>query len=188
MAQIKSISIPTPCQQLWQQMVPVEQGRHCESCSKTVTDFTVMTDKEIISYLGRQNNVCGRFDDFQLIRINQQLQNNGQAFTLFKKIGLVAAVMIAIPFAKANAQKKHKTEQTPVLNTHRDTLNIIPKQLTAADIKNNSTAPMIKDQDLKLVNVTQCLTGTIGGVTVSAVSHPAIVRIWTSVYDMLREY
>ncbi len=118
MTRIKSISIPTPCLESWQQMTPVENGRHCQSCCKTVTDFAVMTDAEIISYLGKHQNVCGRFDDFQLLRINQQFQNQQSSFTLFKRIGLTAAVLMAIPFAKANAQKKHRTERAPVLKSH----------------------------------------------------------------------
>ena len=47
MTHIKNISIPQPCSQSWQQMTPVEQGRHCESCCKTVVDFTPMSNDEI---------------------------------------------------------------------------------------------------------------------------------------------
>jgi hypothetical protein len=50
MQPIKSISIPQPCHENWNQMTPVEQGRHCIQCSKTVTDFTVMSNNEIINY------------------------------------------------------------------------------------------------------------------------------------------
>lgn len=187
MAHIKSINITTPCLQIWQQMVPVEQGRYCQSCCKTVTDFSAMTDKEIINYLGGQENVCGRFADGQLGRLNERLQNNKPSFTLFKRIGFAAVVLMAIPFAKANAQKKHKTEQAPPVHKQRDTLNITPKQLTAAEIK--VATATIKDADLQMANVSQILSGTIGGVTVTGINAQSpVVRIWTSIYDMLRQF
>jgi hypothetical protein len=73
MQNLKSISIPEPCHQSWQQMTPVTQGRHCESCCKTVTDFTKMTNSEIINYLSSNTNTCGRFEKHQLSNINTQL-------------------------------------------------------------------------------------------------------------------
>jgi hypothetical protein len=189
MTRIKSISIPTPCHESWQQMIPMENGRHCQSCCKTVIDFTVMTDSEIITHLGNHSNLCGRFDDFQLLRINQQLQNQPSSFTLFKRIGLAAAVLMAIPFAKANAQKKHKTEQAPVLKSHRDILTIKAKSLTAANIKIKQDSTTIKNQDLQLIDGMRSLSGTIGGITVTGITiRPKSANIWTSVLDMLREY
>ena len=62
-------SIPKPCHEDWNAMTPTEQGRFCSQCSKNVTDFTQMSDKEITIYF-RQNsssNICGRFRKDQLI-------------------------------------------------------------------------------------------------------------------------
>lgn len=70
---IKSIRIPEPCSQQWQVMSPVNGGRHCENCSKTVVDFTAMADMEIISHFAVKNNVCGRLSEPQLNRVNLQL-------------------------------------------------------------------------------------------------------------------
>jgi len=74
MKSIKSICITEPCSQQWQQMTPVDGGRHCENCCKTVVDFTAMADVEIISYFAIKNNVCGRFSEPQLSRVNLQLK------------------------------------------------------------------------------------------------------------------
>ncbi|QEC79756.1 hypothetical protein [Mucilaginibacter ginsenosidivorax] len=188
MARTKSINIAKPCHELWQQMLPVDGGRHCQSCCKTVIDFSAMTDKEIINYLGRQSNVCGRFEDRQLVRINQQLQEKPTPFIFFKRVGLAAAVLMAIPFARANAQKKHKTEQAAVRQKHRDTLLMQPKHLTPADINITPVATAVKDDNLQLTYVANGLSGRVGGVTVVGFEKPAIVRVWTSIYDMLREY
>lgn len=61
------VTIPEPCHENWQQMTPNEQGRHCMSCQKTVVDFTLMSDQEILDHIARaSSSVCGRFNNDQL--------------------------------------------------------------------------------------------------------------------------
>ncbi len=61
------ISLPSPCSASWQRMQPVEGGRYCLSCHKTVIDFTTMTDQEIHLYWQEpREKVCGRFVKTQL--------------------------------------------------------------------------------------------------------------------------
>jgi len=61
------LNIAEPCHENWQQMTPQEQGRFCGSCQKTVVDFTMMSDQEVLNYFLRANhNVCGRFAEDQL--------------------------------------------------------------------------------------------------------------------------
>lgn len=65
------ISIPKPCHEDWGTMTPSQQGRHCNTCAKTVIDFTAMNDEEVQSYfIKRKNeNICGRLRGDQLSRI-----------------------------------------------------------------------------------------------------------------------
>lgn len=50
-------------------MQPVSGGRHCSSCSKTIIDFSVLTDAEIFAAISNsKGTVCGRFADDQLER------------------------------------------------------------------------------------------------------------------------
>ncbi|AXY75065.1 T9SS C-terminal target domain-containing protein [Paraflavitalea soli] len=61
------LNIPDPCHENWQQMTPNEQGRHCMSCQKTVVDFTLMSDQQILDHISRATtSVCGRFNNDQL--------------------------------------------------------------------------------------------------------------------------
>lgn len=64
------LSIPTPCHEDWNKMKPNEQGRFCGSCAKTVVDFSVMTDAQLIFYFEnlKNENVCGRVYPDQLNR------------------------------------------------------------------------------------------------------------------------
>ena len=62
-----SISVPEPCHEKWSEMSPVEKGRHCLSCQKTVVDFTKMPKVKIAEFVSEQEgNICGRFTSDQL--------------------------------------------------------------------------------------------------------------------------
>jgi hypothetical protein len=102
---IQSISIPKPCHENWNQMTPVEQGRHCMQCSKTVTDFTAMTSSEIIDYFSNNGNVCGRFESHQLPALNNYLAIEDKPFFSWKKLAFAAAITTLFATANADAQR-----------------------------------------------------------------------------------
>lgn len=58
------ISIPKPCNENWNSMSPNKNGRFCNSCNKTVIDFTKMNNPEIQKYFTEnlgQERICGHF-------------------------------------------------------------------------------------------------------------------------------
>lgn len=61
-------TIEEPCHEDWNQMKPEAKGRFCEACSKTVVDFSSMSDFSIVSYLEgkKHESVCGRFRPDQM--------------------------------------------------------------------------------------------------------------------------
>lgn len=64
-----NISIPSPCQEDWNNMTQEENGRFCKACSNTVYDFSKMTDKELITFFKNYPVfACGRFREGQLNR------------------------------------------------------------------------------------------------------------------------
>ncbi len=63
------LQIPTPCMENWSAMDPVEKGRHCAACQKTVIDFTGMSDAEVVRTISQAGaQVCGRLAPDQLNR------------------------------------------------------------------------------------------------------------------------
>jgi len=64
------LHIPSPCHEEWADMKPVDDGRFCLSCQKSVVDFTLMSDAEIINFFKKPStgSVCGRFQGDQLNR------------------------------------------------------------------------------------------------------------------------
>jgi len=63
------LSVANPCAESWDHMSPKPQGRFCTSCSKTVINFSTMTDLEILDWLAHHAGpVCGRFHPDQINR------------------------------------------------------------------------------------------------------------------------
>lgn len=61
------ITIPSPCHENWNEMVPEEKGRFCSVCSKVVKDFTNSSNKEILDILeSSEEKICGNFKQAQL--------------------------------------------------------------------------------------------------------------------------
>jgi hypothetical protein len=103
----KGISIPMPCHEQWQNMSAAPNGRHCNACSKTVVDFTTMSDTAIVQYLRQHQNVCGRFRNEQL---NKPLKNQSIILKLLSMKKITAAI---ISFIMA----KCSIAQLPVYDT-----------------------------------------------------------------------
>lgn len=117
----KKISILEPCHQSWQQMTAVENGRHCESCCKTVVDFTKMNNDQVINYLSVNRKVCGRIHEHQMSGINQQLtagqlQNKGG----WAKWVMAAAFFVSTAYNRANAQTVTQPTEQAIKPTRQE--------------------------------------------------------------------
>lgn len=89
-----SIQIAEPCHESWNKMTPEAQGRFCGSCAKIVTDFSQMTDQQLMDYLSKASgSACGRFTTNQL---NRPLTEVLQPTTLPKWLGMAAATLSAV--------------------------------------------------------------------------------------------
>ena len=63
------IKLPEPCHEDWDEMTPVERGRFCTHCQKTVIDFTKWTDTDLFNFFIKdKGKTCGRFTNLQLDR------------------------------------------------------------------------------------------------------------------------
>lgn len=64
------VALTNPCTENWEEMTPVEKGKFCMQCNKTVVDFTNSPDKEIIRHIkkNKEEDCCGRFREDQLNR------------------------------------------------------------------------------------------------------------------------
>lgn len=89
-------------------MTPQEQGRFCGSCRKTVVDFSVMTDKEVLDYFSKTSqHVCGRFSNDQL---NKELTITGKK-KRFSLAYIWNVILVTLLITEANAQVKPKPKK-----------------------------------------------------------------------------
>jgi hypothetical protein len=124
MKQKIQITIPEPCHEGWQNMTPVEKGRFCASCQKTVLDFTYLSDNEIINLVNKNDNLCGRINVSQLNRNLIETKTKSNYFGYFATsvlafLGLGTSIIVA--------QEKPVTEQTDLkyLNKATDSVERI---------------------------------------------------------------
>ena len=112
------LQVADPCHENWNAMTAVEQGRYCQSCQKTVTDFSMMTDKEILNHLSKRDaDLCGRFTADQLDRtlIGEPKKKFSWAYVW----NFVIATFLSTGFANAQTsslkQKKKELTYKPAI-------------------------------------------------------------------------
>lgn len=97
MEKFYSLKIPEPCHENWNSMLPNEKGRFCNSCSKTVIDFTKMNEIEIQQYIHKNKGqrICGHIRQDQLDTINIKVPEHVFHKKLsFHKIFLLALFVV----------------------------------------------------------------------------------------------
>ncbi len=84
------IIIPTPCHESWDEMTPVDGGRHCAHCNKRVIDFTQSSDAELYKAVTSANGeICGRLLITQINRsISIPYQPHSRLFRIAIAMGL----------------------------------------------------------------------------------------------------
>jgi hypothetical protein len=194
MNMIKSIGIPEPCSQQWQQMTSVDGGRHCDNCRKTVIDFTRMTDAEIINHFATKSNTCGKFTGDQLSRINQSLTISEPRGKFWKYLGIAAFVAGLFSTIKVDAQarKAKHVGRATLLNIQKDTSprhlitdSLSSKASTVANVNIDTRAKQLEVKDFLInrecTSVSYLLGGVITGITIHEESRNSYMSIW----DML---
>lgn len=107
-----SISIPKPCHENWDAMLPEEKGRFCQSCAKTVIDFTQSSNAEITSYF--QNNrglkTCGRFNKEQLKSVKIEIPEH----LIYQQTSFRKAFLLALFIAMGSTLFSCKDENNTI--------------------------------------------------------------------------
>ena len=90
------LTIPEPCHEDWNKMLPDAQGKFCLSCQKSVIDFTKYTDEQLIEYftIYKDEKTCGRVLATQLDKTYTINLNNYQYNWTFQKIFLFSFILI----------------------------------------------------------------------------------------------
>ena len=101
------LSIQKPCSQAWGDMKQMYIGRHCDSCQKTVVDFSKYTDKELVDFFkNATHGLCGRFDSRQINKNIPIPVTNNNSFFYRAMFGTALVAGIA---TGANGQVIHQS-------------------------------------------------------------------------------
>ena len=169
MKKFYSISIPKPCHENWNTMIPEEKGRFCNSCSKTVIDFTKMETMEIQGFIdqNKENNICGHFKQTQLDSINLHIPSHvltqRQSFNHI----FLWTLLIVMGTSLMNCTNKNGTKQKIdsveiVDSTSNKTTNII--DALPKTVKKDTTSKKTRSTILKQTEIIDGLiiTETLG--------------------------
>jgi hypothetical protein len=157
-----SLSIPEPCTENWDNFTTTSNGRHCGSCSKTVIDFTKMSDRQILEFLqSKPAHTCGRFRADQLKTYSNQLPVKVNPGLMLLKAGFMS-LLLALVSKQATAQitttEKAKTEVVESAYAAKEKATANPGQKIKGIVKSNA------DQS-PLVGISIYLKGSPVGTT-----------------------
>lgn len=140
------ISIPNPCHENWSEMLPAEKGRFCAVCQKCVTDFTKLSDKEILKTLQKPNQ-CGRFSRKQLEEINRKLKEENKV--RFPRFLRYSTLMIGLGLGGTLvAQEKDKTEIVESKNNNSSQLKSDSNRVITGNVNDDFGFPLY---DVKII-------------------------------------
>jgi hypothetical protein len=107
------LHIPEPCHENWNNMSAAQQGRYCHSCCKTVTDFSMMTDKEILQVLSKAaENSCGRFTKDQLQRpLYEEQPTHSKPYKFFLSALIPTFMFASAGMAQHSSSSANKVKQ-----------------------------------------------------------------------------
>lgn len=148
------LSIPEPCSQNWDEMTANETGHFCDSCKKSVYDFTNYNDQQLIDFFKRsKGNICGKIKSEQLNKsLYSAQQTNNHSIPKF-----LLSTALAIGLGN-NAYSKGKHTNTTIIQT---TLNEITE-----DKQSNPTIGSDSIDHISGTIIDQATKETLPGVTV----------------------
>lgn len=162
------LSIDTPCHEQWDDMQPDSTGRFCGSCQKTVVDFTMMSDQEVLTWFSKASgSVCGRLHTDQMHRdIVPPAPIKRNRWAIWWQL-LLAGVMVS---SKASAQGK---------------VSVVPVTQTI-DLRKalETKMPICGLASPRIPTTADTLRGTLGAVSfrpVSVKNSPLIIKVADSV-------
>ncbi len=133
-------------------MTPVEKGRFCASCQKTVLDFTYLSDNEIIKLVSKSDNLCGRINTSQLNRNLIETKTKSNYFGYFATSVLA---FLGLGTESLAAQEKPVVEQTDLKHLNKDNDSV--KKITITGVVTDS---LVKPFPGVLVTIKNTSIGT----------------------------
>lgn len=167
------LKVTNPCTENWDNMTPQKQGRHCDSCNKTVVDFTQFTDKQLIDFFKKvTDNICGRATKYQLQR--QMVYTEPSKHPLLSKFVFGTTLLAGLTTAATAQQNGKQISQTHQLDNKKDSVTESIETINPAISQEIPYAPPL--EIMYITETSPCtelkpeeLIGVLGGMTYVAI-------------------
>ena len=143
-----NIQISKPCAEDFKTFTKNDSGGFCNSCKKTVVDFTKMSDQEILNYFKNENNkTCGLFLESQLKNFsNHSLSANSGKSTTFASSIFGLSLVSILSFTNAYSQEKTNNativkEENIISKKEIDSIDL-EKKITVSGIISDKSGPL----------------------------------------------
>lgn len=159
-----SLTVPKPCSETWSNFAPTLNGGFCASCSKTVIDFTKMSDNEILDFFyNRAAHSCGRFRPDQLKTYSHRPPIHIHPGLKLVKAGFISMLLLLVG--------KPASAQTPSIKTKSETVHYQKyeaSEKTPEKRRHIVKGVVIAEDNLPVPGVNVWLKGSTTGITTDA--------------------
>ena len=143
-----NIQIDKPCSEDFKTFKKTDKGGFCNSCKKTVVDFTKMNDQEIITYFNSdKSKTCGLFLESQLKSYsNPSISLNRKNTSTFAS-SLFGISLVSV-LSLTNAYSQEKTNTTSIVkeenvDTKKDIDSVdLNEKFTVSGIVSDKSGPL----------------------------------------------
>ena len=157
------VSIPSPCNEGWNNMTPTIKGAFCSSCKIDVIDFTNKTNREIQEILleNRGKKLCGHIKTTQLAKLNQHYADwENQSVKVFQSKFLWACLIVFGVFLftgcedhiKAQPELLGEIEYVEIDSVKERCPSIEPKILNSTTKKSCPAPELIEEPDYSIID------------------------------------
>lgn len=112
------LKISNPCSENWNNMKPKENGNYCTLCSKTVIDFSQLSQSEIVATMTKvKGNICAKVTQHQLstpIFIFESPQRHSLPFSNVTAGLILATALVGSPQLHADNKVQTEVVQTEI--------------------------------------------------------------------------
>jgi hypothetical protein len=182
------LSIPTPCTENWENMTQNEKGRHCANCNKTVIDFSLFTDKQLIEFLNKTTGkICGHISSWQL---NRELVYVEPRNHFLYKLLFGTALTFGIA---GSANANYNPNQKPLVEQYAESNAEQNRNIkTAKDTGTHLTVTVIDDSTKQVLPYAEVILAGISGQSSQAQADvngkAEIYSLTPGKYDIISHY
>jgi len=151
-------------------MTPGDKGRFCDSCQKTVVDFTSMSDMQLIAFFKKPStgSVCGRLYNEQLERDFEIPRKRIPWMKYF--LQLIIPAFLFTSKAKAQGKIRVMGDTTVLVDSNKTRKNINESCNIQPEINKPKkvTGKLVDEKGEAISNATVVIKGTRSGVAADA--------------------